>query len=63
MDTLLIDMLKLGIGNKATQNEEDTPKNTLTVQQMKIVDEEGIMKVVYPSRTDICSEDISVIRC
>lgn len=64
MDTLLVDMLKLGIGNKATENnEEDVPKNTLIVQQMKIVDEEGKMKVVYPSRTDICSENISVLRC
>lgn len=62
MDTLLIDILKLGIGNKVSQDDEEVSKNVLTVQQMKIVDEEGKLKVVYPSRTDVCSEGISVIR-
>ncbi|PRD33932.1 UNVERIFIED_CONTAM: Lrrc47 [Trichonephila clavipes] len=57
MDALLVEMLKLGLGNldnQSTNGEEgDSQRNQLTVQQVKIVDEEGQLKVVYPSRTDI----------
>lgn len=60
MDTLLIEMLKLGLGSKSS--EEEPSRNTLTVEQIKIVDEEGQMKVVYPSRTDIVAEGITVTR-
>lgn len=65
MDTLITEMLKLGIGMKTTgnsDNEAEGQKNTLTVQQMKVVDEEGQLKVVYPSRTDIQFDGILVLR-
>lgn len=35
---------------------------TLVVEQVKIVDAEGGLKVLYPSRTDLNSELIKVIR-
>lgn len=65
MDTLIMEMLKLGVGNKATLNTEEageSGKNVLMVQQIKVVDEEGVLKVVYPSRTDIQSEAITILR-
>ncbi|GBN66061.1 Leucine-rich repeat-containing protein 47 [Araneus ventricosus] len=66
MDTLLMEMLKLGLGNQDTETvngeESDTHRNTLSVQQIKIVDEEGQLKVVYPSRTDIQTDGILVTR-
>ncbi|XP_015906556.1 leucine-rich repeat-containing protein 47 [Parasteatoda tepidariorum] len=65
MDTLLIDILKLGLGNKKSENEgdvEETQQNTLTVQQVKVVDEEGKLKVIYPSRTDVPVDGILVTR-
>ncbi|KAF8769864.1 Leucine-rich repeat-containing protein 47 [Argiope bruennichi] len=66
MDTLLIEMLKLGLGNldaEAINDEEsETQRNTLPIQQIKVVDEEGQLKVVYPSRTDIQIDGILVTR-
>ncbi|GFX26513.1 leucine-rich repeat-containing protein 47 [Trichonephila clavipes] len=66
MDALLVEMLKLGLGNldnQSTNGEEgDSQRNQLTVQQVKIVDEEGQLKVVYPSRTDIQTDGILVTR-
>ncbi|GFR13183.1 hypothetical protein TNCT_492731 [Trichonephila clavata] len=66
MDALLVEMLKLGLGNLDNQSsndeEGDSQTNQLTVQQVKIVDEEGQLKVVYPSRTDIQTEGILVKR-
>jgi len=56
MDTLLLEMLKLGVGGG------DEESKRLTVQQMKVVDEEGRLKVVYPSKTDLQCEGIFVIR-
>ena len=34
----------------------------LVVEQVKILDTEGVMKVVYPSRTDLHQEGFKVIR-
>ncbi|XP_035229535.1 leucine-rich repeat-containing protein 47-like [Stegodyphus dumicola] len=65
MDRLLEEILKLGIGNSLKDVEGDMDErqqNILSVQQIKIVDEEGQLKVVYPSRTDIQIENISVTR-
>ncbi|XP_054712764.1 leucine-rich repeat-containing protein 47-like [Uloborus diversus] len=63
MDTLLVEMLKLGLGDKNQKEiDDDTQKNTLSVQQIKVVDEEGQLKVVYPSRTDIQFDGILVTR-
>jgi len=67
LDTLLHEMLLLGINCSESPSEGTTLQSeyhTLTVQQVRIVDKEGNLKVVYPSRTDLCFEDksISVIR-
>ncbi|GFT54786.1 leucine-rich repeat-containing protein 47 [Nephila pilipes] len=66
MDTLLVEMLKLGLGNLDNQGSNDeegeSQRNMLTVQQIKIVDEEEQLKVVYPSRTDIQTEGILIKR-
>lgn len=34
----------------------------LTVEQVKVIDAESTLKVLYPSRTDLCSDVINVIR-
>ncbi|KPJ13056.1 Leucine-rich repeat-containing protein 47 [Papilio machaon] len=48
MDKVLQECLLLGIGDEG----EDDGYHTLSVQQVKIVDTEGNLKSVYPSRTD-----------
>ncbi len=44
----------------------DTPLpagvHSLTVEQVRILDEEGSMKVVYPARNDLLSEAFRVVR-
>lgn len=67
LDTLLREMLLLGINRSESPSEGTTLQSvyhTLTVQQVRVVDKEGNLKVVYPSRTDLSFEDksISVIR-
>ncbi|KAM3957898.1 leucine-rich repeat-containing protein 47 [Aphomia sociella] len=54
MNKLLQECLLLGIGD---EDQGDTGFHTLTVQQVKIVDPEGNLKSVYPSRTDCIYED------
>ncbi|CAH2093425.1 unnamed protein product [Euphydryas editha] len=51
MDKMLKECLLLGIGDG-----EESGFHTLSVQQVKIVDTEGNLKSVYPSRTD-CAFD------
>lgn len=67
LDTLLREMLLLGISSSESPSEGTTLQSayhTLTVQQVRVVDKEGNLKVVYPSRNDLIFEDnsISVIR-
>jgi len=67
LDTLLREMLLLGVNCSESPSEGTTLQSayhTLTVQQVRVVDKEGNLKVVYPSRTDLSFEDksISVIR-
>lgn len=51
MDKMIQECLLLGIGDG-----EESAFHTLTVQQVKVVDTEGNLKSVYPSRTD-CAFD------
>ncbi|CAH0402886.1 unnamed protein product [Chilo suppressalis] len=63
MNKLLHECLLLGIGDNP--DEPDAAYHTLTVQQMKVVDLEGNLKSVYPSRTDCVFEgtnDVKVFR-
>jgi len=67
LDTLLHETLLLGISSDEPPREGTTLQSahhTLTVQQVRVVDNEGNLKVVYPSRTDLLFEDnsVSVIR-
>lgn len=67
LDALLRETLLLGISSNEPPSEGTTlqsARHTLTVQQVRVVDKEGNLKVVYPSRTDLNFEDktISVIR-
>ncbi|KAH9645235.1 hypothetical protein HF086_018280 [Spodoptera exigua] len=61
MNKLLQECLLLGIGPEL---EPGSVYNTLTVQQVKVVDLEGNLKNVYPSRTDCVFEgtNIKVLR-
>ncbi|XP_067130399.1 leucine-rich repeat-containing protein 47-like [Centruroides vittatus] len=69
MDSLLYETLKLGLGNKKldlngsteVENESSNLKS-LIIEQMRVVDEDGNLKVVYPSRTDLIFEEINVVR-
>ncbi|XP_041972439.1 leucine-rich repeat-containing protein 47-like [Aricia agestis] len=54
LDKLIQECLLLGIGD-----EPGSEYHTLTVQQVKIVDLEGNLKAVYPSRTD-CTYDTTI---
>ncbi|XP_026754962.2 leucine-rich repeat-containing protein 47-like [Galleria mellonella] len=58
MNKLLQECLLLGIGDDAP----DSGYHTLTVQQVKIVDPEGNLKSVYPSRTDCVYEDTPSVK-
>jgi phenylalanyl-tRNA synthetase beta subunit len=51
MDDLLVAMLDLGLG------EASNGQKTLTVQQVRIVNPEGNMKCVYPSKVDLNIHD------
>ncbi|XP_023232845.1 leucine-rich repeat-containing protein 47-like [Centruroides sculpturatus] len=69
MDSLLYETLKLGLGNKkldvngSTEIENESSNlKSLIIEQMRVVDEDGNLKVVYPSRTDLIFEDINVVR-
>ncbi|CAH1779638.1 unnamed protein product [Owenia fusiformis] len=61
LDELLKGMLEMGCGNPpkdgatgatAQDGDQEVPKQ-LTVEQVRVLDTEGHLKVVYPSRTDL----------
>ncbi|XP_050668409.1 leucine-rich repeat-containing protein 47-like [Leptidea sinapis] len=56
MDKLLQECLLLGIADE----EENSKYHTITVQQVKVVDMEGNLKSVYPSRTDCAYEGSNI---
>ena len=58
MDEFLRELVIQGLG--CVQNN-DNKFHELIVEQVKIVDLEGNMKSVYPSRTDAVYEDKDVI--
>ncbi|XP_069691422.1 leucine-rich repeat-containing protein 47-like [Periplaneta americana] len=62
LDSLLHDTLLLGVGSESPGEGTTlhSAYHSLTVQQVKIVDMEGNLKVVYPSRSDLNFEDSSV---
>lgn len=62
MDALLTESLKLGLGEEQLHPEEGAGEAcyTMTVEKVKVVDRDGNLKVVYPSKTDLLAEGISV---
>lgn len=73
MDALLHSMLKLGLNSVSDTNETNAEPNdsnkpfiprlkTLTVEPVKVVDNEGKLYVQYPSKIDLYFEDIEVKR-
>ncbi|PSN38760.1 Leucine-rich repeat-containing protein 47 [Blattella germanica] len=67
LDTLLQETLFLGIGDGEPAGDGTILQSSfhqLSVRQIKIVDKEGNLKIVYPSRTDLVFDNnsISVIR-
>ncbi|XP_043268160.1 leucine-rich repeat-containing protein 47-like [Venturia canescens] len=59
LDEFLKELLVLGLTNKS-ETGETQDFHELDVEQVKIVDMEGNMKVVYPSRTDLVFEDSTI---
>lgn len=49
----------LGLGC-SSENEKSQDYHNLAVEQIKVVDLEGNMKLVYPSRSDLIFEDSNV---
>jgi len=65
LDEMLKMMLEMGLGEGSGAAGGDGPLlegQTLTVEQVKIVDTEGIMKVVYPSRQDLQGDGFKIIK-
>ncbi|KAL7292807.1 hypothetical protein TKK_0013633 [Trichogramma kaykai] len=60
LDELLREMVVQGLGCQ-NQNDDQDKYHELLVEQVKIVDLEGNMKSVYPSRTDVQYEDKNII--
>ncbi|KAK3084742.1 hypothetical protein FSP39_018200 [Pinctada imbricata] len=77
MDELLIRMMEMDLGavhsksKDSSDEEEETSEaaamatrtqKKLVVEQVKVTDMEGNLRVIYPSRTDLVTSDIKVIR-
>lgn len=62
-DQLLMEMLKLGLGEgeEEVKGVAEGELKQLKVEQMKIVDEDGNLKVIYPSKTDLVFEGVKNI--
>jgi len=69
METVLKELLQLGVGRLDDESlcnpNSDVPlklNQKLIVEQVKILNPEGLMKVVYPSRTDLNSDEFEVVK-
>lgn len=61
IDELLKEMLTGGFGAEGGDAIEENIENTLCVQQIKVTDDEGNLRRVYPSKTDLEFEDDAAI--
>lgn len=62
LDMFLIETLNMGVGGRSDGDEQLVnnrlgTSHKLQIQQMKIVDFEGKMKVIYPSKVDLFYEE------
>ncbi|XP_071558811.1 leucine-rich repeat-containing protein 47 [Temnothorax nylanderi] len=53
LDQFLKDLIVSGLAESAEPKDTDNKYNNLIVQQVKVVDTEGNLKLVYPSRADL----------
>lgn len=62
MDALLTESLRLGLGDEEVLHDEGSAEasHRMVVEKVKIVDREGNLRVVYPSKTDLLCDGISV---
>ncbi|CAN7986576.1 unnamed protein product [Ixodes hexagonus] len=62
MDALLTESLRLGLGDEEVCQDDGSGEasHRMVVEKVKIVDREGNLKVVYPSKTDLQCDGISV---
>lgn len=58
MDEFLKELVISGLADSS--DEKDTHKCNLFVEQVKVVDTEGNLKLLYPSRADLKLENFSV---
>jgi len=58
MEELLKEMFKAGLSSK----EEDDSTQGLVVQPIRVFDENGDLKIIYPSKVDLSLPNISVVR-
>lgn len=61
IDELLKEMLIGGYGTQGGDATEENIENTLFVQQIKVTDDEGNLRRVYPSKADLEFEDGAAI--
>ncbi|XP_011867263.1 PREDICTED: leucine-rich repeat-containing protein 47-like [Vollenhovia emeryi] len=62
LDQFLKELIVAGLAESAESKNTDNRCNSLTVQQIKVVDTQGNLKLVYPSRADLnFSEQIIVV--
>ena len=68
-EELLREMLELGVGTSQTKTDAADDHKALVlsnqylvVEQVKVLDAQGSMKVVYPARNDLQSKAFKVIR-
>lgn len=62
MDSLIHGMLKLGLGADCKDKNDAPLPNTLQLEPVKVVDPEGKLYVVYPSKVDLIFDDIKLTR-
>ncbi|XP_012526657.1 leucine-rich repeat-containing protein 47 [Monomorium pharaonis] len=62
LDQFLKELIISGLTDSAEPKDTDSKCNSLTVQQVKVVDTQGNLKLVYPSRADLnLSEQLVVV--
>lgn len=65
MDSLICKMLEAGLCSKVEGETEASAashgKQELVIEQVRVVNSDGQLKVVYPSRVDLQLESVNVI--
>jgi len=61
LDLFLKELIISGLTNSEEQKDTDKlTHNSLLVEQVKVVDNEGNLKLIYPSRADLNIDEQSV---